>query len=181
MTEENIEIEIKEPADLMFEAKPKTPEPIAVTIPETIPEDDTVALLPKPKAKKPRKPMSAEHKKKVLEALARGRATTKAKKLAKEKAKDEKKAAKLANKKIEKEEVENILEKSLVEKSKKTKELESENLKLKEQLLTLQDVMPKPKPKATAEPPAVALAQIPQKKAKKVVRVTRKQMTGSEW
>ena len=90
MTEENIEIEIKEPADLMFEAKPKTPEPIAVTIPETIPEDDTVALLEKPlkpKAKKPRKPMSAEHKKKVLEALARGRATTKAKKLAKEKAK----------------------------------------------------------------------------------------------
>ena len=39
--------------------------------------------------------------------------------------------------------------------------------------------MPKPKPKATAEPQHVS--QIPQKKAKKVVRVTRKQMTGSEW
>ena len=111
-------------------------------ISEAISEDisEEVSIKPKVKVKKPRKPMSAEHKAKVVESLKKAR---EASKLARGKKSQVKKIKKMKAD----EETDDIIRNSLLEKSKKNdeKDLEIKRLMKKLENMTLQDVLPKPK------------------------------------
>ena len=101
----------------------------------------------KTKVKKPRKPMSAEHKKKVLESLKKAREASKL-------ARGKNSQAKKILKKKKNDETDEIIRRSLLEKTVKDNEKDIEIKRLKKQLdnLTLQDVIPKPKKKPKMEP-----------------------------
>jgi len=105
------------------------------------------ATAPKPKVKKPRKPMSAEHKAKALEALKKAREASKL-------ARGKKAQAKKIIKSKKEEETDDIIRKSLLEKTTKSDEKDKEIARLKKKLdgLTLQDVIPKQKKVAFKEP-----------------------------
>jgi len=105
------------------------------------------ATAPKTKVKKPRKPMSAEHKAKALEALKKAREASKL-------ARGKKAQAKKIIKSKKEEETDDIIRKSLLEKTTKSdaKDKEIERLQKKLDGLTLQDVIPKIKKVSFKEP-----------------------------
>lgn len=105
------------------------------------------ATTPKTKVKKPRKPMSAEHKAKALEALKKAREASKL-------ARGKKAQAKKIIKSKKEEETDDIIRTALLEKTTKSdaKDKEIERLQKKLAGLTLQDVIPKQKKVAFKEP-----------------------------
>ena len=113
---ENLEIEIKE-------------------------EEDTPKEKPK-KEKKKRKPLTPEHKAKLLEGLKKAREKSNF-------MRKKRSEAKKIIKRKENEEVDRILHENLLSKGKKEDDKDKEIARLKKKLesLTLQDVIKKPKPK----------------------------------
>lgn len=108
---------------------------IEMTI-ENVAESETI----KPKSKRKRKPMSAEHKAKALASLAKAREASKLKRAKKAQAKKFIKAQ-------EDEEVDRILDAHIENKKKNETEKDKEIARLKKRLdgLTLQDIIKKPK------------------------------------
>ena len=119
-------------------SEPETPENIEI---ELIEEEITPKEKPK-KEKKKRKPMTPEHKAKLLEGLKKARERSN---LMRKKRSEAKKIIK----RKEDEEVERILHENLLAKGKKEddKDKEIQRLKKKLESLTLQDVIKKPKKK----------------------------------
>ena len=123
-------------------------------------ETETIPDAPKPKKeKKPRKPMSAEHKAKVIAGLAKAREKSA---IARAKKKEVRKIKKIQAD----EEIDNIIREDLMKKTKKTDDKDKRIKELEEKLasLTLQDVI-KPKKRSpkvlktideVPEPPAQA-------------------------
>ena len=127
------------------------------SIPEEVPAENIEIeikeeeLTPKPKPKKEkkkRKPMTPEHKAKLVEGLKKARERSNF--LRKKRAE-----AKKILKRKEDEEVDRIIQENLLEKSRKSdeKDKEIERLKKKLESLTLQDVIKKPKKKKVERPP----------------------------
>ena len=121
-------------------------------------ETETIPATTKPKKeKKPRKPMSAEHKAKVIAGLAKAREKSA---IARAKKKEVRKIKKIQAD----EEIDNIIREDLMKKTKKTDDKDKRIKELEEKLasLTLQDVIKpkKPSPKVlktideVPEPPA---------------------------
>ena len=103
-------------------------------------ETETIPDAPKPKKeKKPQKPMSAEHKAKVIAGLAKAREKSA---IARAKKKEVRKIKKIQAD----EEIDNIIREDLMKKTKKTDDKDKRIKELEEKLasLTLQDVI-KPK------------------------------------
>ena len=119
-------------------SEPETPENIEI---ELIEEEITPKEKPK-KEKKKRKPMTPEHKAKLLEGLKKARERSN---LMRKKRSEAKKIIK----RKEDEEVERILHENLLAKGKKEDDKDKEIARLKKKLesLTLQDVIKKPKKK----------------------------------
>lgn len=124
--------------NLNTNSEPETPENIEI---ELIEEEITPKEKPK-KEKKKRKPMTPEHKAKLLEGLKKARERSN---LMRKKRSEAKKIIK----RKEDEEVERILHENLLAKGKKEDDKDKEIARLKKKLesLTLQDVIKKPKKK----------------------------------
>lgn len=130
--------------NLNTSSEPETPENIEIEIKE---EEETPKEKPK-KEKKKRKPMTPEHKAKLLEGLKKAREKSN---LMRKKRSEAKKIIK----RKENEEVDRILHENLLSKGKKEddKDKEIERLKKKLESLTLQDVIKKPKKKVRPPTP----------------------------
>ena len=130
--------------NLNTSSEPETPENIEIEINE---EKETPKEKPK-KEKKKRKPMTPEHKAKLLEGLKKAREKSN---LMRKKRSEAKKIIK----RKENEEVDRILHENLLSKGKKEddKDKEIERLKKKLESLTLQDVIKKPKKKVRPPTP----------------------------
>ena len=116
-------------------------EPVALTVEKVI--DDEPILTKKGKIKKPRKPMTPEHKAKLMLSLKKAREQSALKRGLKSQAKKILKEADEA-------ETNEIIRKSLLVKAKAEedpRDIEIKNLKAKLDGLTLQDVVKKPKTK----------------------------------
>ena len=106
-------------------------------IPPTPSEPIDIPKAKKPKEKKPRKPMTAEHKEKLLNALVKAREQSKIKR-------GKTAQAKKILKEEKNRETDNIIRKSLMAKdAPDSRDEEINNLKNKLKKLTLQDVLPK--------------------------------------
>lgn len=140
-------------ADLSSSTESNPAENIEMEINEEEITPKKVKKEKKPKEKKARKPMTPEHKAKLLAGLKKARAASNL-------ARAKRSQVKKIQKEKEDEEVDRILRENLLAKSKKTddKDKEIERLKKKLESLTLQDVIKKPKKKArppTPEPEPV--------------------------
>ena len=118
--------------------------PDQVEIPKELPEELSEDIsLPKKKVKKPRKPMSAEHKAKLLHSLEKARVQSALKRGLKSQAK------KILKEKDDKETNE-IIRKSLLAKNEEDpRDIQIKELKARLDGLTLQDVIKKPKKQVT--------------------------------
>jgi len=135
--------EIDEPEKVPIKKKTKKVKEVEDDKEQLLPEDETPMVTPK-KVKKKRV-ITPEQKAKLLENLAKGRATSLAKR------KKNAQLRKIKKEEIDQEEDEKIFQN--LKRKRKPKELEDENAQLKKQLADLKLSMSKPKEEKKVVPP----------------------------